>query len=90
MSRQQVEATAWLNNGFSPLICGANADANPEAWLYGFYRRLDSGKLEFVPFCDQQSKRWISIRDDDFKKILDGLGMKSVIINNKLRILPKD
>jgi hypothetical protein len=69
LSRKEVQATAWLQTGLPPEICASNPDLKD----YGIYRKLDSGKFEFVSICDKEITRWISIYDEDFKRILDAL-----------------
>ena len=74
ISRGQVRATVWLNNGLPDGIC----DREPVLWDYGFYRKLKDGKFEFMSFCDPRAKDWVSIYKDDFERILDGLLPKGV------------
>lgn len=68
ISKQEIRASVWLNNGMDPEIC----KTVPAVRNYGFYRRLDSGKLEFKPYCDADSVHWLSIFDQDLDRILDG------------------
>ena len=70
ITRSEIEATVWLNN--SPLpneICRAN----PELTRYGFYRRLNDGRFEFVSFCRPNAKEWIAIHKDDLERLLNKL-----------------
>jgi hypothetical protein len=63
-------AYTWLNNS------DALADLChrvPELNDYGFYRRLNDGRFEFVSFCNPLAAHFIGIRDEDLKKILDAL-----------------
>lgn len=66
-NKAAIKAAIWLNNGISEDIC----EKTPPLWDYGFYRRLNSGQLEFLPFCDPQSAHWLAIYDQDLEKILD-------------------
>jgi len=69
-TRQEVEAEAYLNNGPIPAhIC----QQHPELNRYGHYRRLNSGRLELVSFCNAQINRQVSFWDDQFNYILDAL-----------------
>jgi hypothetical protein len=70
VTRQEVEATLWLNNSPIPAeVCRKE----PDLWKYGFYRRLDSGKFEFVSFCKLEARKWIAIYEDDMNRLLDRL-----------------
>lgn len=73
ISRKEIEAALWLNNGLPAELCGPNKaeSLHPEIWSYGFYRRLNNGKYEFVPFCSPHAREWVSMHKDDFKRILD-------------------
>lgn len=74
-SREEINATTWLNNTPLPAeLC----EANPELKRYGFYRRLNSGKLEFMSYCKpctdgakDCAKNFIAIHENDFQKMLD-------------------
>ena len=73
--REEIDATIWLNNSPLPAtIC----EREPELKNYGFYRRLNSGQLEFMSFCrpctegvKDCAKFWLGIRDDDFNRLMD-------------------
>lgn len=68
LTRKEIEATIWLNNAPIPAsLCKDGVEKR------GFYRRLDSGKIEFVSFCSPEAKHWLSIHKDDLQKILDQL-----------------
>lgn len=68
ISRSEIEAAVWLNNAPLPQdVCRGPAKD------YGFYRRLNDGRLEFVSFCRPEAKNWIAIHKDDLQKILDRL-----------------
>ena len=69
--RSEINATVWLNNSPLPAdLCGPK-EAKAPLWDYGFYRRLNSGGLEFISFCDASSNLWIGIHKDDFNRLLD-------------------
>lgn len=60
----------WLNNGPIPAdIC----EREPDLKLRGFYRRLNSGKLEFISFCNPIANDLLGIHKTDLEKILDAL-----------------
>jgi hypothetical protein len=68
VSRKELNAAIWLNNAPLP---GELCDASPVNRLYGFYRRLNDGTLEFVSFCNPDAADWVSMHKDDFKRLLD-------------------
>jgi hypothetical protein len=43
----------------------------PELNDYGFYRKLNDGKLEFISICSPEITHWLSVLDKDFNAILD-------------------
>jgi hypothetical protein len=68
VSRKEIRAAIWLNNGPIPKeIC----EREPEVAWYGFYRRLNNGKLEFVSFCNPDSKEWLAMHKDDFAELIN-------------------
>jgi hypothetical protein len=50
--------------------------ADPELIMYGFYRRLNGGKFEFISFCQPEAAQMISVTKDDYEKIMAGLTPK--------------
>lgn len=55
----------WLNNSPIPAaICQQGAKD------YGFYRRIEGGKLEFVSFCSTKAKDWVAIHKEDLERLL--------------------
>lgn len=70
LTRKQVNAAAWLNNTDALLDLCIKV---PELKDYGFYRRLDDGKIQFLSFCDPNAVRMIAFKDEDLNKILDAL-----------------
>lgn len=73
LSREEIEAAIWLNNGMDPDLCGESQEKSkyPELWDYGFYRRLNSEKFEFMPYCNPESKKWLAAHQDDFNRLMD-------------------
>lgn len=70
VTKKQIQAAIWLNNGpLPPQIC----ESNVELKQYGFYRKLDDGRLEFIPYCSEISSRMISMTEEDMNKFLDEL-----------------
>jgi hypothetical protein len=80
ITRQQIRAFAWENNGLPEDLCGPSKEESPHPhlWDYGFYRRLNNGKLQFVPYCkrDEEGKpfvsQYFSFHSDDVNRMLDG------------------
>lgn len=67
VSKKELLATVWNNNAPIPAeIC----EREPELKKYGFYRRLNDGKFEFVSWCDPISVHWLAAFDKDLEKIL--------------------
>jgi hypothetical protein len=73
ISRGEIRASIWLNNGQDPAMCGpSRAESQyPVLWDHGFYRRLNSGGFEFISFCDPRAKDWFGVHRQDLEKILD-------------------
>lgn len=66
--RSEIEAKVWNNNFPLPQeIC----DKVPELQDYGFYRRLNDGKLELQSVCNPLMPQMVSMKYDDFKALLD-------------------
>ena len=65
-----MRAATWLNNteALTELCFKV-----PELKDYGFYRKLNDGKIEFISFCDPNAAHMISIIDKDFEDILNKL-----------------
>lgn len=63
--RRKIEAAIWLNNSPLPESICLNESQ------YGFYRRLNSGKFEFVSFCKEEAKRFVAIHEKDLEKLLE-------------------
>lgn len=69
ITRGQIDASAWLNNGLPAELC----QSDPRLMDYGFYRKLNTGHFEFIPFCDPLALHMTAFHDQDLEKILDGL-----------------
>jgi hypothetical protein len=68
VSKREINAAIWLNNSPLPVeIC----ERDPVLKQYGFYRRLNNGKFEFISFCDEKARNWLSMHKDDFNRIMD-------------------
>jgi len=70
VTRKEVNAAAWLNNTHA---MGEVCTRVPELKDYGFYRRLDDGKIQFLSFCNENARRMTAFKDEDLKNILDAL-----------------
>jgi hypothetical protein len=62
-----MRAALWLNNGLPIALC----EREPVLWDYGFYRRLDTGQTEFVPFCSAGAQRYFAVHEIDLGNLLD-------------------
>ena len=70
ITRKQVDAAIWLNNAPIPAdIC----EREPQLKQYGFYRKLDNGKIEFLSFCKPSAGQWVAVYGPQFYKFLDAL-----------------
>jgi hypothetical protein len=69
VTRKQIEAATWVNN-FNAIPDDA---CYPGKSLYrvGFFRRLDTGKYQFVSVCSDTGNKMLSATADDYKKLLD-------------------
>jgi len=69
VTREQIQATIWLNNFNDSIqpICARD----PELKNYGFYRKLNTGKIEFVSVCSLQAVHFVALPEKDFNNILD-------------------
>lgn len=68
VTREKVQSTIWLTNAPLPL---EYCDQIPELRMYGFYRKLNSGKLEFVSFCKKESRDFVIMPKAEFNELLD-------------------
>jgi hypothetical protein len=70
ITRQEIKAYTWLNN--SPIpdeLCARE----PALQNYGFYRRLNNKKFEFISFCDPRANDWVAFYNKDLEAVLDKL-----------------
>jgi hypothetical protein len=68
VTAKRVKAFLWLNNSAIPSdVC----TREPSLYDYGFYRKLNNGKLEFVSFCDKQANEFLAIHKTDFNNLMD-------------------
>jgi hypothetical protein len=70
VSREEIDAVLWLNNAPLPAEICAVSDR------YGFYRKLNDGKLEFISWCKTEAADYVAIRKDDLEKIFKKAGLK--------------
>lgn len=51
-SRKEVDAELWLNTGLPADICQKYPEL-ADAGKFGIYRKLDTGKYEFISYCTE-------------------------------------
>ena len=66
-TEEKIRAAIWMNNGHA---MAPHCEANPELRKFGFYRQLNGGKIEFKPFCDPDSKQWLSMHERDIQELI--------------------
>lgn len=67
VTKRRVNKYLWLNNfPLPPEACSVTME-------YGFYRKLNNGKFEFVSACSEESQDWVSMHKDDLAKLLSRL-----------------
>lgn len=76
-TRKEVDAELWLNTGIPPELC----DSQPLLKTTGIYRKLDSGKTEFISYCTETPdatgaphpalENYTTINTQKFKSFLD-------------------
>lgn len=79
ISRKEVVAEIWLQSGLPEDLC----IREPELQKYGIYRKLDSGKYEFISYCTEiqddkgqkfpATQGYLSVKTEKFYSILDQL-----------------
>lgn len=80
VTRQEVEATVWINNlPINQELCDKYQEVN----VRGLYRVLNDdqckdlghkpGCKEFVSICNSKITKFVSIPEEDFNRILDAL-----------------
>lgn len=67
ITRNEIKVKLWKNNGFPIDLC----EKYPEILNYGFYRRLNTGKLELISFCKPEARAMFSITSDDLNELLN-------------------
>lgn len=78
-NRKQVLAEVWQNSGLPSDLC----EKAPELKQYGIFRKLDSGKYEFLSYCTQGQDKdgkpfplvqnYIGMLTQKFQSLLDAL-----------------
>lgn len=68
--RKEIEATIWMNNTNAKEF-KAICQREKGLWRIVFYRVLDSGQVEFLSFCNENSAMYFAISGKDFKDLLD-------------------
>ena len=78
-SRAEIDAEIWLNSGITPDVCAKY----PELKQFGIYRKLDTGKYEFISYCTtvpdangnqvNAVQQYLSVNAQKFNKFLDEL-----------------
>ena len=86
-TRKQILAEIWLNNKMSPSLCNPDqallaigletgfykmVNGKPQ-FQYGFYRRLNDGKIEFLSYCTEAGGKMVSMDVEKFNQFLDEL-----------------
>jgi hypothetical protein len=72
ITREEVDAVIWLNNFNDDKNSMAGVcERNPEIKQYGFYRKLNNGKLEFVSICNTTARNYLAVQKDDFNRLID-------------------
>lgn len=68
VTRKKIEAAVWATNAPIPAeLC----EREPEVSQYGFFRRLNDGRLEFVSFCKKEASLYVTMYSDDFERIMN-------------------
>ncbi len=71
ITREEVQASIWLTNCLPEAVC-TNPDFS-ELKKYGFYRKLNTGKLEFISFCNPLCLKMMAFYGPEFTLYLDAL-----------------
>jgi len=66
VSKSVIKASIWMNTPLPSELC----EEKPELKQYGVYRKLNSGKYEFLSYCDPKIAEWLSIWKTDLETIL--------------------
>lgn len=67
VSRAEIKAEIWLQSGLPKDLC----ERYPDIAKSGLYRKLNSGKYEFLSYCKPQVKKYVSMHGDKFNEFLD-------------------
>lgn len=67
VTRSEIKAALWLNNGMDAGLCARE----PALRNYGFYRRLNDGKLEFISYCNPVAREFFAIHKKDLEELLN-------------------
>lgn len=67
--RAEIRAEMWLNSGLPEDIC----ERAPELKQFGMYRKLNTGKYEFLAYCRPESAKYFGISEKRFNELLDEL-----------------
>jgi hypothetical protein len=68
VTRKKIEAAVWATNAPIPAeIC----EREPAVKDYGFFRRLNDGRLEFISFCKPEASLYVTMYSDDFERIMN-------------------
>jgi hypothetical protein len=72
VTKKQIQAATWLNNfhAIPHEFCGDTNNRGP-LWNYGFFRRLNDGRLQFISICTEQAGRMFTTTEEDYRKLLD-------------------
>jgi hypothetical protein len=67
-TRSQVDALTYNNNftALPPDIC----QREPELYKFGFYRRLDDGRIAYFSICDKDIPVFVSMKYDEYDALL--------------------
>jgi hypothetical protein len=69
VTRKKINTYLWLNNAPIPSeIC----EREPSLKDYGLFRKLRSGQIEFLGFCEEKTGEFFSMHKDDFERIMNG------------------
>lgn len=68
VTREEIEVAIWkTNTPIPPEICSKVEQLQH----YGFYRVLNSGQLEFISYCNKESKNFFGMHKTDFENLIN-------------------
>ena len=79
VTRSRVNANLWFGIAIPEDICNKHAEIKD----YGIYRKLNTGKFEFVSICSDEYQDYFSIHKDDLERLLNEAGIKRYKVPNK-------